>query len=525
MEAFIHSYVRKDRESLRRFVQAIIQKLFKRNDDPAFWSSMLACSKWAMGINITTNVLQSISSILAVPRQMQGHEIIEHYRQTALPRLLTMLETKLAGVVHVAYTGREPGSNILPELNLILDYWAIKPLLTSKINTGLSIPKQGDSYYVTDFQRLLLCSFTNQFFELLCREDLLFFKNLETVAIRIEREGKCILVKIRISLLPHFSIEECEEIADILRSSPDYKKWESSTIDLLPRPMSLQFRKERRDILLVFPLWESAVKTLEEWKWRTFYSYVVENTWGENELSRLYYWKAEECMQDALPITPEKITNYTLVQLDGLFVHTYTSSLKILESVPHTIKNVLKHLSDPRLMDEDELAVTAIEIQRLNKTLLGIGPIALKEFDIEGALSNLLRECRVFYPSIDFQMQEGLSDKVVTITGSRDHILTAIRDVIHNSVDALRQMDKGKPRNIRIKTLQTDYDVEIVIENTGQASAHSKQMSFGIGSRTVNEIVCGLHKGRVSHGPIDSGSDFQFEWRLFFPLYSLGEEA
>jgi hypothetical protein len=318
--------------------------------------------------------------------------------------------------------------------------------------------------------------------------------------------------------------EDYERIANSIRELPLIKKWQEATKHFLPRSLSIEYRSEQHDVLLSLSLWRSPIYERKRWSWNRFYGYVVNETWEKKDLGPEYYPEAINRIQDALPINPESITEFTLSLLDGIFVQTYNSALKMLQSVPHTIKNALKHLTVTSGGDEkNNLGAVAVELQHLSKALLDVEPARFREFDLYSVLSDLLTKCCVLYPDISFELPELSANRMAIICGSERHIVQAIWDIIHNSVDAVRTLNDNRSRKICISLIQRDEGMQVVVTNTGPPSEDPAAKGFGIGSQSVDQIVCGLHHGRVSHGPIDDGGPLRYEWRLFFPFDPLQE--
>ncbi len=523
MGAWVHAYITQDRHQVHSFIEQTVTELFKRQSEPEFWARLWACNKGAMKDLVTERIVEQLSEILSTPPNLEPDKIIEYLRYQVLPQLDTHWETRLLGLVIVAYTGREPGVPMLAQAKQLLKHWPLvgesKKLMT-KVNIYPTFSKKGQNYFITNFQREWAASFLNQLVKQLANSEFLTQDNLESIALRLERNNECVIVKLRVTLTPGLAQEEYEMIANTFRELPLYKKWRSATMPLLSIPIALEFRPERRDLLFTLSLWESPIREPQQWKWNRFYSYIVEETWEEKDLGAQYYREVTDRIRSALPLAAESLVCYALTQLDGIFAQTYNSSLRAIQSRLHTIKNVLEDLPTTATADEHTLEAAAVEIQRLKKNLLEISPGWLLEFDLRQTLFNFLIERRAFYPDIIFELPEISDGPAVVIRGSKLNILMAVWDIIHNAVDAARRLDLDKPRRIRISLVQVDDGVQVLIANTGLISADDStdsQKRYGIGSKTVHQVVCDMHKGKVSHGPLADEEPFQYEWRLFFP--------
>ncbi|MCD9189626.1 MAG: tetratricopeptide repeat protein [Pyrinomonadaceae bacterium] len=512
--AWVNSYITQPREASDFFIRRTINALLEKTTNPIFWSSLLASNKNAMSFHVTEQVFKKLSMILSENRGNKSESHIDYLKNKALPTLYIYLETQLLGLVTPAYGGREATCLMLDEIIKVANSLPVSSGYKKKINTKVSIDRLDHSYPVGEFQGEVVATMINQLAGELVRT-VLPSESLKEMALRLEESDNLILVKLRIAVSDSFSPETSHQLLKAIESIPFWEKWKKSTAFLLPKPISVTIRNEHRDLLVCIPLWAAEMPKDEQWKWNQFYSHVVRNS-TEKLKDRVYHLKAFEYIKEVLPLNAENLTAYVFAHLDGLFVETYKSSRSLLEAVPHTITSTLAYLSD----DSGDVAksdAAALGVQILYKKFLQISTIHDKEFDLYDLLREVMDDSRIFYPDISFEIPEN-QNSVAIILGKRGSLVTAIWDIIHNAVKALRNLDDDQPKRIKIVLAHKLDGIEVHISNTGSIESDPNTKSFGIGSKNVEYVVCTQHGGTVSHGPLDESKTFRYQWQIFLPF-------
>jgi hypothetical protein len=525
--ACVNNYLTKNRDESVLFIEETISALLFRTKDLWLWSSFFAGNKSPMRIYFSEQVFNQLALLLTTPHANKPEILIEYLRTKALPGLYNHLETQLLGLATPAYAGREAVCSLLEQIVKLVNSLPASTDYKKIINTQVSVDKADYSYPCSDFQCEIIATIINQLGGLLPRT-ILPADKVKEIALGLEETDNIISVKLRITISDMLSAEECHRVFQAIRELPFWEKWQTALSGLLPQPLSLEARDERRDVIICIPLWGAQIPDRHTWKWNRFYSYVVEETHGSSNLKN-YHVKAKEYIQDALPLDKNDLAAYMLAHLDGLFVQTYKSSRLLLESTPHTIKNILDHLGDESgNVKKTDLA--AIEMQSLYRKILEVGDVFLREFDLNDLLQEIISKCVVFYPDIIFEVTNDKRDNLI-ILGSRGHILTAIWDIIHNAVKALKTLKNiNQPKRVRISTAQKLDGIEVQILNNGPRAFDKTIKSFGMGSKNVKYVVCDIHGGSVWHAPIeepiegiDALDSFNYQWQLFFPHYPLSK--
>jgi tetratricopeptide (TPR) repeat protein len=521
MGAWVYAYLNRERHQVTRYIRQTIRLMWQRTQDPEFWAGLLAGHKDAMSTYVRGQWSERLSAILINYPTREPQEFIHYLSHKALPTLYFHLRTQLLGLVSTAYRGREPTCALIDELVEAIEFWLINDTfkMRDKISPEISMDGMWQSYHVTPFQREIAVSFFNQLVEQISYV-VPSHEQLNKIAMRVETAGQCYLVKMLIRLAPEQSQAQYEEFCRKLLAVPFLREWKVATSSLLPQPITVKLRLARKDIVITLPLWRSPALERDDWPWNEFYSFVVENSSSMPKDSD-YYATAKDLLPELLLTGINGLPIYVLAQLDGLFVQAYKASGSAL-AVPHTIKNNLRNLIDTQVSDVMQLGELAVQIKRLNKIILEVGPILKREFDIQNTLRDIISECHVFYPDVVFEFQAVRSMETI-IFGSKGHIIAAIWDVIHNSVDGVRRAPEESPRRIKFSVVLLNDGVEVIIANTGLPSLDPSVRGFGIGTQSVEDIICTLHGGRVSHGPIHVEELFQYQWQLFIPLQSINE--